>query len=110
MHICRNLCRDVLAQPGLEPGQAMKRTTMCIRAEIPHPNIALNIEIGCWSCGARWFSRFKKGRDLLFFFCPFLLLPQHKTEFLLFPSFFHFMYKDVVREVVDNMEEEEDML
>ena len=58
---------------------------MCIRAEIPQPNIALNIEIYCWSCGACWFSRFKSGRNHFSLFCPFLHLPQHKTKFLLFP-------------------------
>ena len=87
MHICRNLCWDVLAQAGLEPGQPMKRTTMCIRAEILQPNIALNIEIYSWSCGACWFSRFKNGRNLFFLFLPFPPPPQHKTEFLLFPLF-----------------------
>ena len=85
MHICRNLCRDVHAQAGLEPGQPMKRTTMCIRAEIPQPNIALNIEIYCWSCGACWFSRFKSGRNHFSLFCPFPHLTQHKIKFLLFP-------------------------
>ena len=88
VHICRNLCWDVLAQAGLELGQAMKRTTMCIRAEIPQPNIALNIEIYSWSCSACWFSRFKNGRNLFFFFCPFLHLLNIKLNsfsFLYFP-------------------------